>query len=274
MAPTRLYFVGGFFTNSFSDKTQVYNPNNDSWTNGPAMPTPRAYLGVAVIDDVFYVIGGYDGLEWLNTVEQYKPIGYGTIPPQVQITSPENKTYAEVGLAFDVNRPAQWVGYSLDNQSSITITGGTSLENLTQGVHSIVIYANDSFGNSGNSNTVWFSIDTIAPKIIIMIPQNQTYGSTDIELTFQTDEETKDLSYSLNGNANITIVGNVTLPALSNGPHNLTLYSIDLVGNADSATVSFSIQPFPIITVIAVVVIVIIAVSAGYLFFKRRKPEK
>ena len=274
MAPTLLYFMGGFFINTFSDKTQVYDLNNDSWTYGPAMPTPRAYLGVAVVDDIFYAIGGYDGINWLNTVEQYKPIGYGTIPPQVQITSPENKTYTKTNLAFNINRPAQWMGYSLDNQANATIQGQTPLENLTQGQHSIVIYVNDSYGNTGSSNIVWFSIDTIPPNITILIPQNQTYGSTDIELSFQINEQTEVLSYSLDGNTNITIVGNVTLPALSNGAHNLTLYATDLVGNADSATVSFSIEPFPTITVIAAVVTVIIVVAAGYLFFKRRKPEK
>ena len=274
MAPTRLYLIGGFFINTFSDKTQVYNLNNDSWTYGPAMPTPRAYLGVAVVDDIFYAIGGYDGTKWLNTVEQYKPIGYGTIPPQVQITSPENKTYTKTNLAFDINRPAQWIGYSLDNQANVTVKGQTPLENLTQGQHRIIIYVNDSFGNRGSSNQVWFSIDTIPPNITILIPQNQTYDSTDIELSFQINEDTKVLSYSLDGNTNITIVGNVTLPALSNGAHNLTLYATDLIGNADSATVSFSIELFPVITVIAAVVIVIIAVAAGYLFFKRRKPEK
>ncbi len=62
------------------------------------MPTPRAYLAVAVVNDVLYAIGGFDGQNWLNTIEQYKPVGYGTVPPKIQITSPENKTYSEVTL--------------------------------------------------------------------------------------------------------------------------------------------------------------------------------
>ena len=49
------------------------------------MPTARAYLDVAVVNDVLYAIGGFDGQQWLNTVEAYTPIGYGTVPPIIQI---------------------------------------------------------------------------------------------------------------------------------------------------------------------------------------------
>lgn len=34
----------------------------------------RAYLGVAVIQDQLYAIGGYDELRWLNSVERYDPL--------------------------------------------------------------------------------------------------------------------------------------------------------------------------------------------------------
>jgi N-acetylneuraminic acid mutarotase len=274
MAPSRLYFIGGFLPNAYSGSTQVYNPGNNSWSTGAAMPTPRADLGIAVINDVLYAIGGYDGTNWLSTVEQYNPIGYGTVPPQVQITSPENKTYSQVSLAFNVNRTPQWMGYSLDGKANVTVNGQTLLQNLSQGGHSIAIYANDSVGNMGISNIVFFSIDSIPPVIDIILPKNQSYGSTDIQLTVSLNKEIKDLSYSLDGNANVTIIGNVTLPALSNGPHSLTIYATDEVGNSNSQTVDFSIEPFPMITVTAIVVIVIIVVAAGYLFFKRRRPAK
>jgi hypothetical protein len=126
----------------------------------------------------------------------------------------------------------------------------------------------------GFSSKAFFSIDSLPPHIVIMIPQNQSYGSIDIQLTFTVNEATKYLSYSLDKNANMTIIGNVTLPALSNGPHRLTIYATDEVGNANSQTVDFNIAPFPMITITAAVVIVIIAVAAGYLFFKSRKTGK
>ncbi len=45
------------------------------------------------------------------------------------------------------------------------------------------------------------------------------------------NEETSHVSYSLDGHDNVTITGNTTLAELSIGPHNLTLYAKDLVGN-------------------------------------------
>ena len=271
MAPSRLYFIGGYFSNSFSGKTQVYNPDNNSWTTGASMPTPRAYLGVAVVNDVLYAIGGFDGENWLNANEQYKPVGYGTVPPKVQITSPENKTYCEVSLAFTVNRGTEWMGYSLDNQANVTIKAESKLSGLSQGAHNITIYANDSLGNMGSSNTVFFSVDTLAPDIVIMLPQNQSYDVTDIQLTFKVNEAVTWLAYRLDGQQKVTVIGNVTLPALSDGSHRLTVYATDEMGNSAEETVYFNIAPFPMVGVVAAIAIITIALAAGYLFLKRRK---
>jgi N-acetylneuraminic acid mutarotase len=271
MAPLRLYFIGGFSSSAYISNTQVYDPSKNSWTNGASMPTARAYLGVAIINDVLYAIGGFDGKNWLNTVEQYKPIGYGTVPPQIQITSPENKTYSDVSLSYDINKGVQWTGYSLDSQANVTIKQTTGLFNLSQGSHNVVIYANDSAGNMGQSSQVFFSVDTVPPNIVIMIPLNQSYGSTDIQLTFKVNEETTQLAYSLDDDAKVPIAGNVSLPALTNGSHRLTLYATDEIGNPGSKTVYFSISPFPTVMLAAIIAIVVIAVAAGYLFVKRRK---
>jgi hypothetical protein len=52
------------------------------------MPTARAYLSLAVISDILYAVGGFDGTEWLGTNEQFKPLGYGRVPPSIEIVSP------------------------------------------------------------------------------------------------------------------------------------------------------------------------------------------
>ncbi len=276
LAPARIYLVGGYSENALTSKTQVYNPINNSWTEGIPLSSPRADLALVVINDILYVIGGFDGQNSVNTNEQCKPVDYGTVPPKLQIISPENKTYSNVNLAFNINRGAAWIGYSIDNQANVTVKEGTSssLLGLSQGQHSIILFANDSQGYMGYSNLVYFSIDTIPPVIKILIPQNKTYSSTDTELTFTINEEAKELSYSLDGQGNITIIGNVTLPALTDGSHRLTIYATDEVGNADSTTVYFSIASFPFVTVVAAIAIVIIVSASGYLFYKHRKTGK
>jgi hypothetical protein len=270
-APPLLYLIGGFFINSFINTVQVYDAGKNSWSTGASMPTARAYLGVAVLNDVLYAIGGFDGTNWLNTVEQYTPIGYGTAPPQIQITSPENQTYSKVTLSYTVDRSTNWIGYSLDDRANVTIKGNTELFNLSQGAHSIILYANDSSGNMGSSNRVFFSVDSLPPKIMIILPQNQSYGSTDIQLAFSLNKNATWLAYSLDGQKNVTIIGNVTLPALSNGSHRLTVWATDEYGNTGSKTVYFNIAPFPTLTVVGVAASITIVLAGGYLLIPRKK---
>ena len=163
------------------------------------------------------------------------------------------------------------MGYSLDNRANVTIKVETQLSNLTNGTHNVTIYANDTLGNMGSSNVVFFSVDTLPPNIEILLPQNQSYDTTDIRLTFIVNENVTYLAYGLDGQENVEIIGNITLPALSDGGHSLTLYATDDLGNSAEKAVSFNIAPFPIVLVVAVAAIVTIALAAGYLLFKRRK---
>jgi hypothetical protein len=83
-----------------------------------------------------------------------------TNPPIVSVLSLENKTYAtsNVPLNFTVSEQTAWVGYSLDEQANITMTENTTLTGLLEGPHCLVIYAEDTAGNTGGSETIDFSL--------------------------------------------------------------------------------------------------------------------
>jgi non-specific serine/threonine protein kinase len=56
----KIYFAGGRFGPS-TDRTgmlDIYDPKSNTWTSGPAMPTPRSGLAGAVYKGVFMVLGG------------------------------------------------------------------------------------------------------------------------------------------------------------------------------------------------------------------------
>jgi N-acetylneuraminic acid mutarotase len=273
-APRRIYVVGGFDQANYSNATYAYDFESDVWSSGALMPTARAYLGLVVVNDALYAIGGFDGLNLLAVNERYVPLGYGTVPPELQVLSPENKTYTskDVQLSLTVNRPTNWIGYSLDGRANVTITGDTELSGLAEGAHSIKVSVNDTFGNLVSADAVYFSVDTLPPQVAILFPENKTYGETDIHSVFTVDEPVSWMGYSLDGQDNVTVTGNVTLAVLPEGSHSLTFYATDLVENTGvSETVYFVIAPFPTVLIVAVAVTIIIAVAAAYLLIKRRK---
>jgi N-acetylneuraminic acid mutarotase len=78
-APKKIYVIGGFSGFYWpTNKNQVYDPEQDTWSSGADMPTPLFGLGVAAIDDQLYAIGGCPGYLQGSTaaVEQYTPVGY------------------------------------------------------------------------------------------------------------------------------------------------------------------------------------------------------
>ena len=85
-----------------------------------------------------------------------------TTPPNITNLSVENKTYnsTTIPLSFNVNEETPQLRYKLDSQANTTITGNTTLAGISEGTHSIVVYANDTAGNIGKSDTVFFTINT------------------------------------------------------------------------------------------------------------------
>lgn len=156
-----------------------------------------------------------------------------TTPPIISILSPENKSYRseDVPLTFTLSEATSWIGYSLDGQSNCTITGNIVLDDLSDGMYYVVVYANDTAGNMGASSMVYFTVDTISPSISVLSPENKTYSASDVPLTFTVDEATSWIRYSLDGQANMTVTENGTLTELSIGAHSLVVYASDLAGN-------------------------------------------
>jgi hypothetical protein len=81
-------------------------------------------------------------------------------PPEITVVSPINQTYnqSNVPLIFNVNEPLNWTGYSLDGEDNVTIMNNVTINNLSNGLHNVTIYANDTSGNMGISETCSFVV--------------------------------------------------------------------------------------------------------------------
>jgi hypothetical protein len=85
-----------------------------------------------------------------------------TPPPSVQLLAPQNKSYEvrDILLSFTVNEVTSWVGFSLDSLQNETLNGNMFLSSVLEGSHSLVLYANDTVGNMGKSDIVFFTVNT------------------------------------------------------------------------------------------------------------------
>lgn len=87
------------------------------------------------------------------------------------------------------------------------------------------------------------------PEFMVLSPENKTYETGDVKLSFVTDESASLIKYRLDGEENVTVAGNTTMTNLPNGEHHLEVFACDAAGkNENSKTVRFQIaKPIPTI---------------------------
>jgi len=170
-----LYAAGGntiYENNIIDNNDQVaswYSTN--VWDNGSKGNYWSDYTGNDTdhdgIGDSPYIIAIQGSVPAANDQDRYplmNPVVIAefpdTTPPAISIASPENKTYTttDVPLNFTVTESVSWIAYSLDGQANVTVTGNTTLTGLSDGSHSLKVYANDTDGNAGASETIYFSV--------------------------------------------------------------------------------------------------------------------
>ena len=181
------------------------------------------------------------------------------------------------------NRRFVDIYYSLDGGSNITLVittyetstgifGKGTLDNLTDCYHTMKAYSHDTQGNI-ISDSITFLVDATATKITNLSVNNTDSG--DRLLSFTVDTETSWVGYSLDNQANVTIIDEVVLKDLLVGSHNVTVYAEDAAGNMGaSETIYFTIaEPFPTSLVMAssvTVAAVVIVLSVLLYRIKRR----
>ncbi len=245
----------------------------------------------------------------------------GASPPGVEIYSPKNNTIyssCNISLSYNITQPLlpgelpgatstgiTHISYTLDNVitsvyflsswSSNLNHGQYGISNsalclpldVSDGNHSLTLHAigllspfSDGFWLD-NSSTVFFTVDTVAPNISILIGNGTHHEGRALPLHFKVDEPTSWMGYSLDDAANVSITGNTALAGLTMGSHDLTVYANDTAGNmGKSDTIFFTMDtstpsPFPLFLGIAVFVIVLFAVAILLaVYFRRTKKHK
>ena len=241
-------------------------------------------------------------------------------PPSTEIFSPFPPpvvySNASVMLSVRVNvLPSEpdikFIRYSLDGKSNVTLAGLSKEENvwywtasegvfaqgkafsveaslgeLADGNHTLIVYAHYADGRE-MSRSRDFKVDTSykppvwnPPEIVLLSPQNRTYKSTEVLLTFATNETIQYANYVLDpleSNGSQPLSGNTTLTELSNGMHKLILTVYTDRGMAQQTTF-FTVeretetqQPFPALMMIAVVATGVLSGFGLIVYLKKRR---
>ncbi|MBN1244901.1 hypothetical protein JXA31_04850 [Candidatus Bathyarchaeota archaeon] len=159
--------LSGICSDNFWDNGSVGN----YWGNYSIDCPAAAENGNTGIGDTPYVIERtpYTTKEFPNAIniDRY-PLLYPWGTPELAMFEADNVTYSQsYPLNFTVNKPTQWMGYSLNGEANVTFTGNVTLSGLAPGLYNLTVYAIDVYGVNGVSETVYFTVNEPFPTALV-----------------------------------------------------------------------------------------------------------
>ena len=292
-----------------TDVNEVYDVATDTWSN--AAPGPGGtYIEAEEIGGLI-VAGGYGhSLAYNITADLWSSttvmpfsspyqLGDPTTYTQINMGSKTVRTGVQDGHAVitsGMNAPIRaYVIGSNVNEVYDPSTGSwsngtimpTSRGHFGMAVVNDTIYAIGGFTTGANEQYFplgygnpdpSYVLEHTPPQISFQSPLNQTYNDPSIPITFEVNKNITSVSYSLDGQQNITITGNTTIANILEGFHNVTVFVNDTYGNVGSNTVTFTVEKPPMeifggTTIIAVIAVpvAIVCLIVGLKFFRRHR---
>jgi len=124
--------------------------------------TSSGIFGKGTLDnltDGYHTVEAYSTDTQGNIISDSVTFRVDATAPKIANLSVKNTDSGDRLLSFNVDETARWVGYSLDNQANVTVTGDVVLGDLPFGSHNVTVYANDTAGNMGASETFFFTVE-------------------------------------------------------------------------------------------------------------------
>lgn len=66
-----MYLVGGWCSGDAIASVERFDPQSGEWKMVAPMSKRRCGVGVAVLNDLLYSVGGHDGQSYLNSIERF-----------------------------------------------------------------------------------------------------------------------------------------------------------------------------------------------------------
>ena len=177
--------------------------------------------------------------------------------------------------------------WNITSVNLASLSGNITLAGVPDGNHTLTVFAEaegnvidfpyaDYFYIVGSSS-VNFTVDSVTPTIsFLSSEQNKTYDTRDVTLGFVLNKPASQIIYCLDNKGNVTVKADssLTLDNLSNGEHNVTIYSVDEYGVVSApSTVYFSVEPSPTLAIIVVAstAALVAVLSVGLLVCRKRR---
>ncbi|TFF99889.1 MAG: ABC transporter substrate-binding protein, partial [Promethearchaeota archaeon] len=184
-----------------------------------------------------------------------------TLPPDVVILSPINKTYnyKQMDIAVTSVDPSgilQLIA-EIDGKTNISLTdiGFGAFYGLTpaldDGIHNIRIYAYSIGGNLNDTEFVEFTVDDTDPSVSIINPKNTVYGKTQIDINATCTDASgiAQVIAEIDSTTNIILtqgIGDLYYNdsySFSEGAHTVRIFANDTYKNLnDQESISFSVD--------------------------------
>lgn len=212
------------------------------------------------------------------TAKRYVSPTYYVTVLKYCINGGENTSIPTTG-SFVQNPP---VGIYGDIASYTLLRGTAILPELPQGKYTLTVYADytrkesidPKWPNMHDAKTIDFTINNgIPPAITLLPPETVTTKNRNLTLTLIVDKPISRMGYSLDGQDNVTVTGNFTIPKLTAGMHNVTVYAEDPLGNMGSSeTASFKVsepeQTEPCFLKVLAITTTVLFIGATLLYYK------
>ncbi len=248
--------------NKFTINYTVSDQNLGScWYSNDSMSSNTTLASCTNITTVTWSQGTHNVIVWANDTTNNKnssavTFSMDSVFPSIifrgilNSTNGSNTSNSGIYInftAFDTNLGSCW--YTNDSLSfNVTLTGCTNITNVTwsDGLHTVIVWANDTFGNK-NFSSLTFTVDTAGPSIILVTPSNNTNTSnTGVQINYTaSDTRLSSCWYSndsLSTNTTLSACANITSVVWSEGIHTVLVWANDTLGNKNNSAVTFTID--------------------------------
>jgi hypothetical protein len=166
-----------------------------------------------------------------------------TAPTVTLIAPPRLVANSSVSVAFSVDDPQATAWCALDQASPAVCTSPVNFSNLSDGNHTVDIFAVSQGGAAGATARASFTVDTQAPVVSISSAPSARTTSAQARLAYTVDDPSASVLCSVDGGPAAACASPLDLGNLAEGSHTVTLQAIDPSGNAGPITrASFTVD--------------------------------